>query len=155
MLPESKRALPPVTAAAVTAAAVASLSSGTVFAAPIMASVAYVATPVPRLVGVEIVVRLFPACRVWSPVAVTRIEVVVDMAIKPTRAMEPGAGPDEQPANKPIRPIVAISCAIIWSIVIIAIRAHRRRPDVDGYLRRRARKATQHGRREKKKPKRS
>jgi hypothetical protein len=129
---------------AATAAAAASCSGG-VFAAPIVASVAYVALPISRLVGVEIAIRLFPACRVWSPVAATRIETVVDMAIKPMRAMEPGAGSEEHPANEPIRPIVAIRRAIIWSKVVVAIRAYRRRPDVDRYLRGRARRAAQHG----------
>ena len=124
---------------------------GSVFAAAIMAGIAWVAMRIMRCVGMEMVERLLSACRVRSVVAVARIVAVVDMAIKPVRTVKPGAGPDEYPANEPIGPIVAIGCAVIGSKVVVAIGAHRRHPDVDGNLRRRSRKATQHGRSEKQK----
>jgi len=78
------------------------------FAAPIMTGIAYVALSVPRLVCLEMVERPRPALRVGSAVAVARIVAVVDMAIKPTAAVIPGASPDEYAPKEPIRPIVAI-----------------------------------------------
>ena len=67
-----------------------------------------------------------------------RVVPVIDMSIPSMRPVIPGAGPDEHPANKPIRPIVAIGSAIVGSIVKVAIRANRRHPDIDRDLRTRA-----------------
>jgi hypothetical protein len=82
--------------------------SRSVFATSVMAGIAYMAMPVLRLVTMEMVERLLALCRKWSVVAATRIVAVVDMAIKPARAAEPGASPEEYPTDKPIRPIVTI-----------------------------------------------
>ncbi len=122
--------------------------SGAVFTAPIMAGIAYVAMGIMRLVGVEIVVRLLPAFWIGSFVAVARIVAVVDMAIEMIVAVIPGAGSYEHSSNEPIRPIVAVRCAVIGSKVIVAIRADWSWPDIDGYLRKRTGKAAQHGRSE-------
>jgi len=93
--------------AATTGMASARESRG-VFAAPVMAGVAYMAMPVLRLVSMEMVERLLTFYRRWSVIAVARIVAVVDMAIKSVRAVEPGASPDEHPTSEPIRPIVTI-----------------------------------------------
>jgi len=124
-----------------------------VFAARVMAGIAYMAMPVLRLVAMEMVERLLALSRKWSVVAVARIVSVVDMAIKSVRAVEPGASPDEQPTDKPIRPIVTIRRTLIGSIVEIAIGTNRWCPNADGYLRRCTRETAQHGRHERRKSK--
>ena len=115
------------------------------FAAAIMAGIAHMPIPVLRFVCVEIVVRLLPVCGIGSVVSVTRIVVVVDVTIKSVRTVKPGAGPDEYSPHEPIRAIVAIGCAVIGSVIVIAIRTHRCHADVDGYLRGRTRKAAHCG----------
>jgi hypothetical protein len=78
--------------------AAASVSGEGVLGATIMRCVAYVALPVPRLICVEVVELLFPACRQRSMVAVMRIIAVVDVAVKAVRAVKPGAGSNKHPA---------------------------------------------------------
>jgi len=124
-----------VTAAAVRGAAMESRER--VFSGPIMARVAYVAFPVPRLVGLEVVERLRSAPRRRSSVTATRIIAVVDVAVKAAMAVKPGASSNEQPANEPIRPIVAVGSTGIWGIVEVPVGAHRRDSNVNGNLGRR------------------
>jgi hypothetical protein len=85
-----------------------SRKSGIVFAAPVMSRSSWVAMLIVRSVCTETVERLLPAFWLRSMIAVVRIEALVDMAIKPTRPVEPGAGPDEYPSSEPVRTIVAI-----------------------------------------------
>lgn len=115
-----------------------------VFTAAIVSGIAYMASPIPRLVGVEMVEPLLPALRKRSVVSVARIKAVVNVAIKAARSVEPGAGPDKYSANKPIGPIVAVGSAIIRRVIEIPVRTYRRYAhiDTDGDLgRRRGRKA--------------
>ena len=109
------------------------LKSGGMFAASVMAGIADVAVPVLRLVSVEMVERLFPAGRIGSVVAVTRIVAVVDMPIKSVRAVEPGAGPDEHPTSKPIRPVVPIRSTVIRRVIVISIGTDGCLPDIHSY----------------------
>jgi hypothetical protein len=139
-------------AAGVTAAATRVPSAGisrSVFAATIMAGIAWVAMRIMRVIGMEVVERRLPVRWIWAMIAVTRVVAIVDMAIKSARAVKPGSSSEEYPAHEPIGPIVAIRCAVIGSEVEVAIGADRGHPDVDGYLRRRTGKAAQHGRSEK------
>ena len=101
-----------------------------------MASVAYVALPIPRLVSLEVVEALRPALRQRSSVTVMRIKTVVDMAVKAVRPVKPGAGSKKHTAHKPIGPIVAVGSTVIRGIVEVPVRAHRSRSDVyaDGNL---------------------
>ena len=135
------------------AAGVASTHSGAwgMFAAPIMAGIAHMAIPVPRFVCVEIVIRLLPACGIGSVVSVTGIVVVVDVTIKSVGTVKPGASPDEYSPHEPIRAIVAIRCAVIRRVIVIAVRTYRCYADVDGYLSGRTRKAAHCGRSESRK----
>jgi hypothetical protein len=122
--------------------------AGGMFARPIMAGIAHMAISVPRFVCVEIVVRLLPSRRIRSVVPMTRIVVVVDMAIKSVRSVKPRAGPNEHSPIKPIWPVVAKRCTIVGRKVVVAVRTHGGYPNVDGYLRGRTRKAARHGRSE-------
>jgi hypothetical protein len=112
------------------------ISGERVFCPGFMASVAYVASPIPRLVSLEVVEALRPAPRQRSNVTVMRIKAVVDMAVKAVRAVEPRACSKKHPANKPIGPVVAVWSTVIWFIVEITIRTHGSRSDVyaDGNL---------------------
>jgi hypothetical protein len=102
-----------------------------------------------RFVGLEVVERLRSVRRIRAMVAVMRVVAIVDMAIKPVRPVKPGSSSDEYSAYEPIGPIETIRCTVIGSVVVVAIGADRGHPDVDGYLRRRTRKPTQHERSEK------
>jgi hypothetical protein len=101
-----------------------------------MAGIAYVASPIPRLVSLEVVETLRPALRQRSNVTVMRIEAVVDMAVEAVWAVKPGTSSKKHPANKPIGPIVAIRSTVIRCIVEVSIRAHGSHSDVyaDGNL---------------------
>jgi hypothetical protein len=114
----------------------APISGEGVFSLPFMDSLAYVASPIPRLVCLEVVEALRPALRQRSSVTVMRIKAVVDMAEKAARAMEPGTSSKKHPANKPIGPIVAIRGTVIWGVVVVPVRAYGSRSDVyvDGHL---------------------
>jgi hypothetical protein len=118
------------------AAAAAPISGKGVFAARIMAGVAYMALSIPRLVPVEVVERLRTALRQRSMVTLARVVAVVDVAVKAVGAAKPGASSKKHPAHKPIGPIVAIGSTVIWLIVEVPIGAHRRHSDADGNLRR-------------------
>jgi len=72
-----------------------SRKSGVVFAAPVMRRSTGVAMLIVRRVCTKTAEGLLPAFRHRSMVAVVRIVALVDMAIKPPRPVEPGAGPDE------------------------------------------------------------
>jgi len=101
-----------------------------VFGSRIVAGVAYVALPIPSLVSMEVIEALRPALGQRSNIAVMGVKAVVDVAVKAVRAVKPGAGPDEQPADKPVGSIVAIGCAIIRRIVEVPVRAHGSRSNV-------------------------
>jgi hypothetical protein len=109
----------------------APISRQRMFAARIMARIANVASSVPRLVAVEVIERLRPTLGKRSVVSVVRVKPVVDMPVETPGSMEPRPRSDEQPAHKPVRPIVAIGCAVIRWVVEIPIRTNRRRPNID------------------------
>jgi hypothetical protein len=107
-----------------------------VFSRPVMARVAYVASPIPRLISMEVVEALRPAIWQRSNVTVMRIEAVVNMAVKAVRAMKPGTSSKKHPANKPIGTVIAVRSAVIWGVVKVSVRAHGSHSDVyaDGNL---------------------
>jgi hypothetical protein len=107
-----------------------SISGEGMFGARIMAGVADMASSVPRLVPVEVVELLRAMFRQRSTVTVMRVIAVVDVAVEAMRAVKPGASSDKYPANKPIRPIVAVGSTVIGSIVEIPIGTDGRRPNV-------------------------
>lgn len=120
-----------VPAAVPTAVSTTTISGEGVFTLGFMAGVAYVASPIPRFISLEVVEALGAALGQRAGVTVMRIKAVVDMAVKVVPAMKPGAGAKKHPANKPIRPIVAVRRAVIWSVVEVSVRTHGSRSDVD------------------------
>lgn len=97
-----------------------------VFGPGIVAGIACMTAPIPRLVAMEVIEALRPAFRQWSSVAVMWVIAIVDVAIEAVVAVEPRASTDEHPANEPIGPVVAIRCAVIRRIVKVSVRAHGR-----------------------------
>jgi hypothetical protein len=75
--------------------------------------------------GAEIVGRALTTIRYMAVIAMPRIEPVVDRSMEVSRSVEPTARADKDAAPKPLRPIVAIGCAVIRRIVVIAIWAMR------------------------------
>ena len=113
------------------------ISGEGVFSLRFVASVADVAAPVPRFVSLEVVEAFGAALGQRSNVAVMRIKAVVDMAEKAVRAVKPGASSKKHPANKPIRPVVAVRSTVIGGVVEVSVRTHGSWSDVyaDGNLR--------------------
>jgi len=112
------------------------ISGERVFTPRVMTSLAHIASPIPRLVSLEVIEALRPALRQRSSVTVMRIIAVVDMAVKAVRAVKPGAGSKKHPANKPIGSVIAVRSTVVWGIVEVPVRAHGSRSDVyaDGNL---------------------
>jgi hypothetical protein len=128
------RALAVPAATAVRRATAPAISRQGMFTAGVMASLAYVALSVSRLISLKVVEGLCPPSRQRSTVTMLRIVAVVDVAIKAVTAVEPGAGANKQPAHKPIRPIVAVGRTLIRDVVEVPVGAHRRYSNVDGNL---------------------
>ena len=107
-----------------------------VFASTFVAGVAYVALPIPRLVGVEVVKALLPAPRQRPIVAVPRVKAVVDVAPKATMAVKPGTSSKKYSARKPVGPVVAVGSTVIGRIVEVPVGAHwlHSNADTDGNL---------------------
>jgi hypothetical protein len=92
-----------------------------------------VALAVATLIGLESRVRSLSrsVLRCRSLVAMLRIKVVVHVAVKALRRVRPVAGTDKVTAVEPLGAIVAIGSAVIWRIVVVAIRAAWLRSEVD------------------------
>ena len=115
------------------AAGVASASaceSGSMFSTGIMPGVSYVTLAVPCFIGMEMVECPLAALGHRSGVTVTRVVTVIDMAVEAAMTVEPWAGSDEDAANEPVRPVIAVGSARVGRVVEVSVRAHRRDPDV-------------------------
>jgi hypothetical protein len=108
----------------------AAISGKRVFCVPFVASGPYIASPISRLVCLEVIKALSSARRQRSVVAMMWIKAVVDMAKKAVRAVKPGASSNKHPADKPIGPVITVRSAVIWGIVEVPVRAHWSRSDV-------------------------
>ena len=109
-----------------------------------VAASAHVAAPITHLVSVEVIEGLVSTVRMWTNVAVMRIETVINVALEVVSTMEPRAGSDEHAAVEPLGPVVPVWRAVVWGEIVVAIRAIRFCSDIDGDLRmRRTRNAQQ------------
>ncbi len=117
-------------AAMSTGMAATAISGERAFTPRFMVSVAYVPSPIARLVSLEVVEALRPALRQRSSVAVMRIKPVIHMSVKAVMAVKPRACSKKHPANEPIRPVIAVRSAVIWGIVEVSVRAYGSRSDV-------------------------
>jgi hypothetical protein len=131
------RALAVPAATAVRSATPAVISRQGMFIAAIVGSAAYVALGIMGFVSLEVIEWLRSPHGHRSMVAMPRIVTVIDVAIEAVRAVEPGSSANKYAARKPVRPVVAVGCAVVWSVVEVPVGAHRSHSDVDGNLRRR------------------
>jgi hypothetical protein len=106
---------------------------------------ACMASPIARLVSVEVIERLFAAARRRPSVAVAGIIAVVDMAVEVAGAAEPAAGTDKHAVVEPIGPVVAVGRAVIWSVVVVTVGTDRLHSEVDGDLGRRYARGAKEG----------
>ena len=99
-----------------------------------VAASTHVAAPITHLVSVEMIEGLVSTVRMWTRVAVMRIETVINVALEVVITMEPRAGSDEHAAVEPLGPVVPVWGAVVWGEIVIAIRAIRFCSDIDGDL---------------------
>jgi hypothetical protein len=116
-----------------TAAVAASREPGAVLGVSIVAGVANVASPVSRLIRLEVSEWLRSAPWQRPMIPIVRVIAVIHVAIEAARSVKPGPGPKKYAAYEPIRPIVAVGRAIIRRVVEVPIGAHRRRSNVDAH----------------------
>src|ERR1700757_4975603 len=88
-----------------------------------------------HFVSVEMIKGLLTTFRMWTSVAMLRIEAVVNVTVEVVRTVEPRAGSDEYASAEPLGPVVPVRGAVVWRIVVVAIRARRFGADVDRDLR--------------------
>ena len=119
-----------VPAAMCTGMATTPISGERVLSLRFMATFDHFASSISRLVCLEVVEALRPARRQWAIVAVMGIESVIDVSRKAARTVKPRASSKKDPANEPIRSIVAVRSTVIWSIVEVPVRTHGSRSDV-------------------------
>jgi len=67
-------------------------------------------------------------------VSVVGMEMIIDVAAKALRAVEPGADADEDAAAEPLRAVIAVGSAVVGWNVVIAVGTNRRWSNLDGYL---------------------
>jgi hypothetical protein len=93
-----------------------------------------IAVPVMHFIAVKFVtevlvmfpVGVFAAVWVGTVIAVVGIEMPVYVSVKMLSAVVPGAGSDEDAVREPIRSVVTVGSAVVWSICVIAIRTDGR-----------------------------
>jgi hypothetical protein len=87
-----------------------------------------------HLVSVKVIEGLVPTCRKWTTVAMMWIEAVINVSVEVVGTVEPGAGSDEDAAGEPCGAVVPVWGTVVWRVVEVAIRANRRRSDIDRNL---------------------
>jgi hypothetical protein len=99
-----------------------------------MSRIADVALSIPCLVALEVAERLRTALREGTMVSVPGVVPIIHVSVESMRAMKPWSGSDKHTTREPIRPVVTIRCAVIRSVIEVAIRAYRRSPNAERYL---------------------
>ena len=81
---------------------------------------------------VEVVMLpVFSVMRIRTVIAVAWIVMVVYISMKVTGTMEPSACTDEDAVVEPLRAVIAIRRATVGSIIVIAVGADRRAPELN------------------------
>src|SRR5258708_3120853 len=79
----------------------------------VAAMAACVAGPITHLVSAEVIEGPVSTLRMWTMVAVMRIEAVVHVAVEVVLPVEPGAGSDKHAAVEPLRPVITVGGAVV------------------------------------------
>jgi len=90
-----------------------------------------VAASITHFVSVEVIKGLVSTVRMWTNIAVMRIEAVINVAVEVAGAAEPRAGSDEHAAAEPLGPVIPVWRAVVRGEVVVAIRANRFCSDID------------------------
>jgi hypothetical protein len=100
-----------------------------------MAGIAMVmAMPIAHVIAMECLTvgySMLATCREAAMISIMRVEVVVDVPIEIIMAVVPRTRADENAAVKPLRAVVAVGSTVVWSVVIVAVRASRLDTDAD------------------------
>ena len=91
------------------------------FVAGFVAGIPYMALSIARLISLEMGERMVVAGGQRADVAVMGIEAVIHVTEEAVWTVEPGACADEDAADKPVGPIVAIGLSLIHIYFVIAI----------------------------------
>src|SRR5580658_7630691 len=94
--------------------------------------------PVAHLISLEVrnvidrvcLIGFVSGIRRWASVAARNIEVVIHVTAEVGRPMKPGSRANEYAAYKPFRAVVSIRSAGVRSVIVVAVRARRLRPDI-------------------------
>ena len=78
------------------------------FVAGFVAGIPYMALSIARLISLEMGERMVVAGGQRADVAVMGIEAVIHVTEEAMGTMEPWAGADEDAADEPVRPVIAI-----------------------------------------------
>src|ERR1700727_609681 len=89
-----------------------------------------VTASVAHFISVEMIKGLLAVFRIWTSVAMLRIEAVFNVTVEVVRTVEPRAGSDEYATAEPLGPVVPVRSAVVWRVVVVAIRARRFGADV-------------------------
>lgn len=85
--------------------------------------VVLVSTPVIFPAPMASPVSALTAPREGAAIAVVRVEIVVDVAVKSDWTVEPGSGAEEYSTHEPLRAVIAEGRALIRRVVEVAVRA--------------------------------
>jgi hypothetical protein len=99
-----------------------------------MTGIPSVTSPVSRLVGMEVIERLFPTLWNRPIVAAPRIIAIVNVAVKAATSMKPWSSSNEQTAIEPVGSIVAIRRTTVGSVIEVTVGTIRGDSDVDANL---------------------
>ena len=99
----------------------ASISRQGMLIARIVTGWAYVTPAIPRLVAMEMVEGRLPVTGQRPVITVMRVVAVIDVAVEPTRTVEPGSSSQKHSADKPVRPVIAVWSAVVRSVVEVSI----------------------------------
>jgi hypothetical protein len=68
---------------------------------------------------------------VGAMVAMTRVEVLIDVPAEVAVTVEPWTGSDKDATRKPLWTVVAVGSAVVGGEVIVPVRTDRSRPNID------------------------
>jgi hypothetical protein len=75
--------------------------------------------------------RMLSLSRKTAVVPLSVVECVIYVPVEMIGSVVPGPSPDEYTAVEPFRAIIAVRSAVVRRSLIVAVRAHRGRPDAD------------------------
>ena len=78
--------------------------------------------------------RMLTPRRIRSMIALPVVKMMVYMTVEMIGAMKPRSGSNKHTARKPLRTVISVRRAVVRRSFIVAVRAYRRRTDLNGNL---------------------